>query len=1344
MDAEEAQLQQAEEQPQEEEVAAVALADVTVVTPLGKQVHLPPVAGTDMVSAIKQYLAEIAETCSFTAYHLLWEGGNGEEPVQLNDFVEIMAYPFTAEPCTLKMVLEDYDARGAKIHLRRFRELLHFPPVDKNLLDEREKAAAEEKAAEDTAAAEPTEEAAGDDEVKEGEEQSIEEQQKQWMKMLEERAAINEKLRKALPEQDVELTVSLADLADFTLDRVVDAPTAEFKPVKCLEGVVLSAWNPPPATRAMQGDLMYLEVHTVDDGVLHVTCTRSGFYINNTSHNGFDPRPATNPHFSHELLYTLLSASPSFFAAWNTAVERVTKIHSLSENPLVSISANLSANRVSSIFVKPQWVLPANYGAVKNHQADPSRAEASFLDSFGLDDRGALREWNDEIQGLHELSPTSTHEKIMKERFIYKTYVEFTDACEQAAVAIVDGHITPMNPQDNEKSHVYIFNNIFFSKCADTHDNLKEYKGDDAARKSMNYDLVNQKLIQALGIDGLHIVMTTIVDYKGQRIIGQSILPGILYQGKQGARLVYGGLDTEAAIKSKTPFHDLMKELGKRLNIAERMVNVLPFKKDGGEAEPAENGPVHTAPGVDPSRHGMLTPEQEAPQTLVVDDVDDIPAVDGKVPFIGPIECKGLQGSDGRMYLLEVTRLAPRDANFIPASEGGTGVFTDEEIAAFDEGMLPIYSLRPELVTRWARAKIDMFRRQKLNEMGFFNEDDEGSDKKSDDDEQAAQDGKTEEEKQAEAQQAELEKEAARQERLQKMLEELAPQEEEYLTSLALNPNSFTGFDTKQDEAEKKADQDLARDAAIFLSRDSLVALNNDVRLRNLAPVDGAQLTEMLHSRGINLRYLGKLASMAQDEERQDAELTTKSLERRYKMPIYWLPLLEVELFARASKHTFNRVLPQLLADGYALADIISAFLNTLVSGSPAVDATNLLEGGAQNGKQSSKGPAKKGSKNNKNKKSTTAAQLSSMTSNTVPAPRMPSFTTLLDDVMGEMKRRFGYTPVLVASTAAASARARVDTLALLRRVCQQCGIQIVSRRYDFRQSSVFTRDDIVGVFPRVKSSVPTIPCVPARELLETARTAIDQRNLRTAFIACQEALSVIQEVCGTLHSDVADAMEAMAVVLHQAEDSEAASEMLYKSLAVQIQLTGLDSHQTISAHEKLALMLHSNSKTDLAVRHMMAAIFLREMAAGSKHPGIFEAYQQVASMYRDIAHPNMMLRCLQHCLVTFPDTDKLTLSRLYHSMAEGLVQRGDFRTAVTCEKQAYNVSRSILGEDNPHTVMLRDVMEQYTKAAVEQAVQMRQQQDQVSWTEPIAGIEVERKSGSSAAKKKNKKGKKK
>jgi hypothetical protein len=42
----------------------------------------------------------------------------------------------------------------------------------------------------------------------------------------------------------------------------------------------------------------------------------------------------------------------------------------------------------------------------------------------------------------------------------------------------------------------------------------------------------NQRTIRALDIDGVGLILSAIIDYKGQRIIGQSILPGIFAQVK--------------------------------------------------------------------------------------------------------------------------------------------------------------------------------------------------------------------------------------------------------------------------------------------------------------------------------------------------------------------------------------------------------------------------------------------------------------------------------------------------------------------------------------------------------------------------------------------------------------------------------------------------------------------------------------------------------------------------------------------------------------------------------------------------------------------------------------------
>jgi hypothetical protein len=51
--------------------------------------------------------------------------------------------------------------------------------------------------------------------------------------------------------------------------------------------------------------------------VFHVTCTSGGFYVNKSTRYSFDPTPAVNAHFSHELFVTLLGASPSLRSSWH-------------------------------------------------------------------------------------------------------------------------------------------------------------------------------------------------------------------------------------------------------------------------------------------------------------------------------------------------------------------------------------------------------------------------------------------------------------------------------------------------------------------------------------------------------------------------------------------------------------------------------------------------------------------------------------------------------------------------------------------------------------------------------------------------------------------------------------------------------------------------------------------------------------------------------------------------------------------------------------------------------------------------------------------------------------------
>jgi len=85
--------------------------------------------------------------------------------------------------------------------------------------------------------------------------------------------------------------------------------------------IAFGGFNPPPAYRRMLGDIAYLEVSLPGgEGTVHITAIPTGFYVNqsNTSDGKccFDPSPAGQPCFSHELLDCLLLKSPSLRHEW--------------------------------------------------------------------------------------------------------------------------------------------------------------------------------------------------------------------------------------------------------------------------------------------------------------------------------------------------------------------------------------------------------------------------------------------------------------------------------------------------------------------------------------------------------------------------------------------------------------------------------------------------------------------------------------------------------------------------------------------------------------------------------------------------------------------------------------------------------------------------------------------------------------------------------------------------------------------------------------------------------------------------------------------------------------------
>ena len=94
--------------------------------------------------------------------------------------------------------------------------------------------------------------------------------------------------------------------------------------------IAFGGFNPPPPQRRLLGDLAYLEIGLPGgEDAVHITVIPTGFYVNRSNGSGrsmkFDPTPATQPCFSHELLDCLLLKSAALRKAWVS--ERTILVH---------------------------------------------------------------------------------------------------------------------------------------------------------------------------------------------------------------------------------------------------------------------------------------------------------------------------------------------------------------------------------------------------------------------------------------------------------------------------------------------------------------------------------------------------------------------------------------------------------------------------------------------------------------------------------------------------------------------------------------------------------------------------------------------------------------------------------------------------------------------------------------------------------------------------------------------------------------------------------------------------------------------------------------------------------
>ncbi|KAJ2043727.1 Intracellular distribution of mitochondria, partial [Coemansia sp. S16] len=376
----------------------------------------------------------------------------------------------------------------------------------------------------------------------------------------------------------------------------------------CVRLLVLSGWNPVPRYRQLKGDLLYLLVTTLENQSYHITAGSSGFYVNASSTMRFNAenygvahagQPGVrDPSFyaAHSLLALLRRISPKF-AKGLCEVQR-----GLAErDPAETLPFQLAEQAATP------WVARSAENSVPVAY-DVGAPQDAYLRQ-GAQAVDSLRDWNEELQSIREMARETLGDRVLRDRQLHKWHAEFVEAAIPGAMAVVGGELVPLNPTDPVDQHMFLRDNIFYSKGFDGRETFAQLGGDSAAHVATGKDITGVRLLNQLDTQGLHTLGSVVVDYCGVRVVAQSVVPGV-FRRQEATPIVYGSVDQGVTVGADPEFHQLLEPVAKALHFAEHEV-----ANDAGDL-----AKLYTSADV-----------------------------------------KGLTGTDGRKYVLDLYRMTPVD-----------------------------------------------------------------------------------------------------------------------------------------------------------------------------------------------------------------------------------------------------------------------------------------------------------------------------------------------------------------------------------------------------------------------------------------------------------------------------------------------------------------------------------------------------------------------------------------------------------------------------------------------------------------------------------------------------------
>lgn len=640
-------------------------------------------------------------------------------------------------------------------------------------------------------------------------------------------------------------------------------------------------------------------------------------------------------------------------------------------------------------------------------------------------------------------------------------------------------------------------------------------------------------MYNAVDVEGLHTLGTVVVDYRGYRITAQSIIPGIL-EREQEQSVIYGSVDFGKSVLSNEKYLELM-------NVAATHLKILP--------------------------HHVLNDKDEA------------------VELCSAVECKGIIGNDKRHYILDLLKTFPPDVNFQKHPDIVLSKRM-QEMGFPIEHKHKLNVLRQELLDSFVEDRYIRFIRSAAYNLQKLcsTKKQEGGEGKEESEAVAAIEDKAEAnssvdnnnkpttnvdvaKKVMESFSEDITSNAKQAADSKKIVREACTnvgslKESEF--DIRFNPDILsdvrhTGtIDTEPPKNKEQADKlaaqatqfnslkqqrQLVVDAAEFLVTVQIPLFINEYLNHSSAPMEGTTLAEAMHSRGINMRYLGKVANGFEK---------IPQLEYMHRITVQ-------ELILRSAKHIFHGYMQN--TDLINMASSVSHFLNgLLVPASHTLSPSLTLDELCKQGKRG------------KNKRPSASKTIGSSRVSVFGGEQSYDWVSmtqksLWQQIKRELKAYYDYDLGVEASIDAVVEAFKFHKLTLLRAFCMKVGIQVLLREYNFESKNkpTFNEDDIVNMFPIVKHINPR--ATDAYNFFTTGQTKIQQGNFKEGYELISESLHLLNNVYGAMHSENSQCLRMMARLSYIMGDLPEAISMQQRAVLMSERVNGIDHPYTISEY---------------------------------------------------------------------------------------------------------------------------------------------------------------------------------